>query len=212
MHDLAMIAAQEWARANPPGGEDPVKFGHQVALAYCACQKTQYNAGDKKATAAALASLSSAFSPDGELASGADPCIAPSRGQPEELTVEHHLDPLVQARLAEVVHRLRRAWIDGPALQWGLIYPIRELARADFDKRIAGALVQGFFQFSQFLAGFEVLVLELEHRGVVREQSVLGLEKLLVDGGYLLGDQIEISNTKRDLPDLFCCSKCGRND
>ena len=128
MHDLAMIAAQEWARVNPPG--------------------------DKKATAAALASLSSAFSPDGELASGADPCIAPSRGQPDELTVEHHLDPLVQARLAEVVHRLRRAWIDGPALQWGLIYPIRELASADFDKRIAGALVQGFFQFSQFLAGF----------------------------------------------------------
>lgn len=57
-HDIALIAAQEWARANAPGGRDPVEFGNKVALAYCSCRATQYNAGDEKATAAALASLS----------------------------------------------------------------------------------------------------------------------------------------------------------
>lgn len=58
MHELFLMAATEWARANIHTGIDPVDFGRRVALVYCACQSTQYHAGDEKATAAALAALS----------------------------------------------------------------------------------------------------------------------------------------------------------
>lgn len=58
MSDLAIIAASSWAHAHAPANADPVEFGNKVALVYCACQKTEYHAGDEKAIAAALAALS----------------------------------------------------------------------------------------------------------------------------------------------------------
>lgn len=58
MSDLALMAATEWARTNSHTGVDPVKFGHRVALAYCACRDTAYHAGNEAATAASLAALS----------------------------------------------------------------------------------------------------------------------------------------------------------
>ena len=122
-------------------------------------------------------------------ADGASPHVSEKVESP---VLERRLDPLVEARLAEVVQRLRASWLAGPALLWGEIYPIRDVARDEFDKRVATTLVTGFFQFSQFLAGFEVLVLHLEHRGVVSEQSLLGLQKLIVDPSNPLGNQIEV--------------------
>lgn len=58
MHDLALMAAQEWARTNVTTDGNPIEFGHGVALAYLACRDTAYHAGDKAATAAALSALS----------------------------------------------------------------------------------------------------------------------------------------------------------
>lgn len=58
MHDIATIAASEWARTNVHAGADPVKFGADVARVYAACKATEFHAGDEKATAAALAALS----------------------------------------------------------------------------------------------------------------------------------------------------------
>lgn len=58
MHDIATIAALEWARTNTHHGVDPVEFGANVARAYMAAHATASHAGDEKATAAALASLS----------------------------------------------------------------------------------------------------------------------------------------------------------
>ena len=98
--------------------------------------------------------------------------------------VEHHLSAVVEARLAEVVGRLRASWLAGPALLWGDVHSIREVARDEFDKRVAATLAGGLFQFSKLLAGFEVLLLQLQERGVVREQTLLGLEQLLQKGGW----------------------------
>ncbi len=58
MHELSFRAAAEWARTNSAPFMDPVEFGHKVALAYLACEKTWASAGDEEATTAALASLS----------------------------------------------------------------------------------------------------------------------------------------------------------
>lgn len=108
-------------------------------------------------------------------------------------TNEHRLDPLVEARLTEVVQRLRASWLAGPALLWGDVHTIRELTVPDIDKRVASTLARGFFQFSQFLAGYEVLTLELKESGVVSEKTLLGLEQLLHDGGCLFADESPIS-------------------
>ena len=58
MHDLALMAAQQWASANTRKGVDSVQFGADVARVYLAAKVTAYHAGDEKATAAALAALS----------------------------------------------------------------------------------------------------------------------------------------------------------
>lgn len=58
MSDVALVAASTWAHAHAGRSFDPIAFGKDVALVYCACEKTQFNAGDEKAMAAALASLS----------------------------------------------------------------------------------------------------------------------------------------------------------
>lgn len=58
MSDLALLAAEQWARANMQGGVDPIQFGTKVARVYLAARTTVYHAGDEKATAAALAALS----------------------------------------------------------------------------------------------------------------------------------------------------------
>jgi hypothetical protein len=116
---------------------------------------------------------------------------------------EHSLDPLVKALLTNVVRRLRGSWLTGPALLWGDIHPVRKVVTGEFDKRIATTLVQGFAQFSEFLAGFEMLVLELEQRGVVTEQRILGLEKRIVEGGCLFCDEFEVSDAKQCFSDVF---------
>ncbi len=59
MHnEIALLAASQWAKEHAGLASDTVKFGHQVALVFLACQKTACHAGDEQATAAALASLS----------------------------------------------------------------------------------------------------------------------------------------------------------
>lgn len=86
----------------------------------------------------------------------------------------------VEAELTEVALGLRRAWLAGPALTWKNIQPIHERAGNDFEKRVALALREGFFQFSQLLAGLEVLLLQLRDLGVVREETLLDIEELFV--------------------------------
>lgn len=119
-----------------------------------------------------------------------------------ERACEHGFDSLVEARLTDVVQRLRRSWLVGPALLWDEIHPIRELAGSELEKRIATTLAGGFFQFSQFLAGFEVLALELQERGVVREQSLLGLEQLLQKGGSPFVDEGGVAQSAHSLGDI----------
>jgi hypothetical protein len=127
----------------------------------------------------------------------------------EPSLAQYSLDPLVETRLTEVVQGLRSAWIAHIAGFWGDIHPIDKVAGTDLEKRIATTLSDGFFQFSQFLCGFEVLTLQLRELRVVREQTVLGLEKLLVDLAHRNGELVEISKTHRGLAQLLCgCDGC----
>lgn len=88
----------------------------------------------------------------------------------------------VEALLTDVVIRLRESWVAGPAKCWGGIHPISELAVTDGDKRVAAALCEGFFQFSQFLCGLEFLLLQRVQGTAEFEQTLLGVEKLFVHG------------------------------
>lgn len=58
MSDLALIAAQEWARARAENAYDPVQFGASVAKVFLACQAVAKHAGNATATAVALTELS----------------------------------------------------------------------------------------------------------------------------------------------------------
>lgn len=142
----------------------------------------------------------------------AEQAIDPTVGAPDLSANEHHLDPLVEALLTNVVRRLRASWLAGPALLWGDIHPVRKVVTGEFDQRIAATLVDGFAQFSELLAGFEMLVLELQERGVVTEQRLLGLEKRIVKRGHFFGDEVEVSDAGQGLGDVPGRTQCGRND
>ena len=139
---------------------------------------------------------------DSAVADRADPGLPEAGAELVHAAVEHRLDPFVQARLADVVHRLRASWLAGPALLWGDVHPIRKLAGTDLDQRVATALARGFLQFSQLLAGFEVLVLELKQGGVVSEKRILGIEQLLNESTCRFVDEGRIPYPDCTLSDL----------
>ena len=58
MSDLHTQAALIWAQAHAGAQDDPVRFGHQVAVVARTSLASYHHAGDERATAAALAALS----------------------------------------------------------------------------------------------------------------------------------------------------------
>lgn len=128
---------------------------------------------------------------------GGTPPVGP--GQAED-----RLDPILPTILAEVVLRLRREWNAGPALLWGLIHPIDKHAVTDLEKRVALLLRNGFFEYSQLLCGLEMLALQLQKGGVLREESVLGCEQRLVQLRNLRSSPVEVPHVDgsgQPLPD-----------
>ena len=105
-----------------------------------------------------------------------------------------------------MVLNLRASWIAGPAMHWLDVCAVGERAGSNFDKRIAATLRDGFFCFSQLLCGLEVLLLQSQQLGVVPEESLLGVEKLVVQLGNDRRDLIEIANAQRGLTELLRCS------
>ena len=126
-----------------------------------------------------------------------------ARGAHVEPALQHRLSPIVETRLTQVVHGLRASWLAGPAQFWGDVHPIREMSLGECEQRIATTLACGFLQFSELLAGFEVLVLQLEQSGVVREQSILHLEQLIVQGRRFFRDQVEVPYSDQGLCHVF---------
>lgn len=116
-----------------------------------------------------------------------------------DLSLQNSLDALVEAKLAYVVYRLRQDWIAHMAGFWGDIQPICKVANRELDKRVATALSEGFFHFSQLLCGFEVLLLKNKELGLVSEQSVLGLEQLVVHLRDNRRDLVEIADPDSSL-------------
>lgn len=142
----------------------------------------------------------------------ADRTHQPTVGPHGEVPLKNCLSPIVEARLTDVVLRLRGSWIDGPAQLWGDIHPICQMPLGEFEKRVATTLRQGFFEFSQFLAGFEVLLLQSHQLGVVSEEAVLGLEKLVVDLAHRNGDLVEVPQADSRLSNFLCRRNCGSGD
>lgn len=141
---------------------------------------------------------------DDRLAGGACPvseCAAGSREVPEDdLTFGGPLE----AGLADVVRRLRSTWLAGPALLWGDVHSQGEVARDDFEQRVSATLREGFFNFSQLLSGLEVLLLQRQQLGVVSEQSMLGIEQLVVHRGNGRCQNVGVSHSDGCLADLNC--------
>lgn len=61
MHELALMAATEWARANADKFQDAAEFGRRAAQAYLAASATHSTAGDEALAAAALAARANAL-------------------------------------------------------------------------------------------------------------------------------------------------------
>lgn len=131
---------------------------------------------------------------------------APVDGAKSGFQLQNGFDPLVEARLTDVVNRLRGAWLAHIAGIWGDIHTINVSASGDLEKRVATVLRQGFFHFSQLLCGLELLLLDRQKFGVVTEESVLGIEKLIVELGDDRSNLVEIPDCERGLPEF---SRCG---
>ena len=115
------------------------------------------------------------------------------------------LSGAIQARLTDVVLGLRESWCAGPALAWVDIHTVDEEARSDLEKRITLALRESFFHFSQFLCGFEILLLQLHETGVVNEQTLLGIEKLFVHRDNYATEHVCVSDRDGALANINSC-------
>jgi hypothetical protein len=80
MNELSLIAAQQWAQQHASRNVDPVEFGANVARAYLAAKTVVHHAGDEKATAAALAALSTPVETLQALAQLVSPPSRPKEG------------------------------------------------------------------------------------------------------------------------------------
>lgn len=90
--------------------------------------------------------------------------------------------PSDEAGLADVVSSLIDAWCSGPGLAMGGIAAQRKFSTGELDQRVLAALIEGCLQFQIFFLQLGQIRLELQKSGVVSEQSLLSLEKLVHQG------------------------------
>lgn len=109
----------------------------------------------------------------------------------------------VEAGLADVVLRLRRDWISVMGASWPSICAVGEAARDDFEQRVASLLREGFFSFGQLLCGLEVVLLERQKLGIVREEAVLGVQQRGIHLADLRRHLVEVSKAESGFPDVL---------
>lgn len=126
----------------------------------------------------------------------------------DDLDVSH-----IEAGLAEVVRRLSIAF-DAIRPTFDLLEAIDEAAPADLEKRVALTFIRLLSQFAQFRFGSEKLLLELRHFGGMKEETLLGIQKLAVDVGQLRSDRVELLDPKHRVERLLCQMQggCSRAD
>ena len=86
MHDIALMAATEWAKAQAGNHHDPAEFGQRVAQVYLAASATNSTAGDEALTAAASADRS--VRPERQQVLEQFPALFPSSTQVPSRTVQ----------------------------------------------------------------------------------------------------------------------------
>lgn len=86
MHDIALMAATEWAKAQAGNHHDPAEFGQRVAQVYLAASATHSTAGDQALTAAASAALS--VRPERQQALEQFPALCPNSTRAPSRTVQ----------------------------------------------------------------------------------------------------------------------------
>lgn len=103
----------------------------------------------------------------------------------------------IETALAEVMHRFRPLWISFGTDFYAALQPINKDSFREFDQGISNALIGGLFEFTGLLLTVGELLLKSQQLEVVREESALGLEQLVVELGNDWRDLVEISDAKR---------------
>jgi hypothetical protein len=115
--------------------------------------------------------------------------------------LEHAFDPLCHAWLADVMQRLA-PMRDFVAKNYAIVALKHKLFVGNLDQRVSTALGNFLLRFSQAVCHAEVLLLKGMQPGVVREETVLRLEQLVVDLAHRKSDLIEVSKTDGSLFDV----------
>ena len=126
----------------------------------------------------------------------------------QENFLKDNFDPLVEAHLTHVVHRLRGDWVANIAVHWTDVCAVNEIAVGDLEKRITTLLRESFFKYSQLLAGFEILILQIRHFHLVREQTLLGLQQLSVGLSDQSAQLFDIAQLNGSIQKFFCGCEC----
>lgn len=127
----------------------------------------------------------------------------------ERVLLQHRFDPLCEAWLTDVVHRLLPLR-DFVARNYAGVALKSKSPVGDLDQRVSSALGNLLLQFSQAVCHAEVVLLEGMQLGVVREETVLCLEQLVVDLTHRQSKLIEVSKPDSGFPNVPGCGDCGR--
>ena len=112
---------------------------------------------------------------------------------------EYRLSPGVETALAQAWNALIGNWRVTFELLGERFADIYKDAARQADKRVMFALMEGLLEFSQFVCGGEMLLLQLRQRGGQTEQALLRIEELAVDLGHRRAELVEITDACRRL-------------
>ena len=123
----------------------------------------------------------------------------------EAVLLQHAFDPLVHARLADVVERLApiRTLV---AEVYGNIASKNKSSIRNLEQRVTTPVCQLLLQLSQAICQIEIVLLEGMQLGVVREQTVLCLEQLVVDLAHNRSHLTEVPKAQSSFANLSGCS------
>jgi len=104
------------------------------------------------------------------------------------------LRALLYTHWAHVMERFRRIWVALRLEFVGSFELVYKSTGSEIDERIAGKLLSGIEDFSQFLLHFEIFLQQFRELDVLPEERLLSTQNFIIELGDFCRREVEVAN------------------